>query len=163
MDARVVALAQILRLNTRLLRNCLEGMTDGQAVLRPSASTNSVAFVASHVAEARFFLLAVLGAEQSSPLSAYLAGARGIDDVKQFPPLDEVRIAWTAAAHALRARLDTITPEELDARIDVPFPLPVAEPTGLSLLAFFVQHESYHIGQLALLRKHAGLPAMQYA
>ena len=28
MDARVVALAQILRLNTRLLRNCLEGMSD---------------------------------------------------------------------------------------------------------------------------------------
>jgi uncharacterized damage-inducible protein DinB len=33
----------------------------------------------------------------------------------------------------------------------------------MNLLAFFVQHDSYHIGQLALLRKHVGLPAMQYA
>jgi uncharacterized damage-inducible protein DinB len=162
MDARVAALAQILRLNTRLLRNCLDGISDEQAVLRPSASTNSVAFVASHVAEARFYMLAVLGAEQSSPLSAYLAGARGVDDITRLPPMEDVQRAWTAAAHALRARLDSVTPAELDARIDLPFPLPVAEPTGLGLLAFFVQHESYHIGQLALLRKYLGLPAMQY-
>ncbi len=32
----------------------------------------------------------------------------------------------------------------------------------LTLLTFFVQHDSYHVGQLVLLRKHAGLPAMQY-
>jgi hypothetical protein len=45
----------------------------------------------------------------------------------------------------------------------IPFPLPISDPTALSLLTFFVQHDSYHVGQLALLRKHAGLPAMQYA
>jgi uncharacterized damage-inducible protein DinB len=32
----------------------------------------------------------------------------------------------------------------------------------LGALTFLVQHDSYHIGQLALLRKHAGLPAMRY-
>jgi hypothetical protein len=32
----------------------------------------------------------------------------------------------------------------------------------LAVLTFLVQHDSYHIGQLSLLRKHAGLPAMQY-
>ena len=143
--------------------DCLDGISDQQAALRPSPSTNSVAFVASHVAEARFYMLAILGAEQASPLSGYLAGARGIDDVKAFPPLAEVLGAWAAAAHALRERLDAVTPADLDARLDLPFPLPVAEPTGLSVLAFMAQHESYHIGQLALLRKHLGLPAMQYA
>ena len=41
--------------------------------------------------------------------------------------------------------------------------LPLGEPTVLSALTFLVQHESYHIGQVTFLRKHAGLPAMQYA
>jgi uncharacterized damage-inducible protein DinB len=162
MDPRVAPLTEILRLNTRLFRNCLEGVTDEKAVIRPSASTNSAAFVAVHVAESRFFLLKMLGAEQPSPLAAYLDGARGINDVKQFPPVAEIQRAWTTASHALRDRLDTITAAELDASIASPFPLPISDPTALSLLTFFVQHDSYHIGQLALLRKHAGLPAMQY-
>jgi uncharacterized damage-inducible protein DinB len=162
MDPRLAPLTEILRLNTRLFRNCLEGVTDEKAAIRPSASTNSAAFVAAHVAEARFFLLKMLGAEQPSSLAAYLDGARGINDVKQFPPVAEIQRAWTTASHALRDRLDTMTAAELDASIASPFPLPISDPTALSLLTFFVQHDSYHIGQLALLRKHAGLPAMQY-
>lgn len=162
MDPRVAPLTEILRLNTKLFRNCLDGVTDEQAAVRPSASTNSAAYIATHVAESRFFLLGMLSAELPSPLATYLKGARGIDDVKQFPPVDEIKRAWTTASHALRDRLDAITSAELDASIASPFPLPISDPTTLSLLTFFVQHDSYHIGQLALLRKHAGLPAMQY-
>lgn len=162
MDPRIAPLTEILRLNTKLFRNCLDGVTDEKAAMRPSASTNSAAYIATHVAESRFFLLGMLGAEQPSPLANYLKGARGIDDVKQFPPVAEIQRAWTTASRALRDRLDTITAAELDASIASPFPLPVSDPTALGLLAFFVQHDSYHIGQLALLRKHAGLPAMHY-
>lgn len=104
----------------------------------------------------------MLGAEQPSPIAAYLEGARGIDDVEQFPPLVEIQRAWTTASHARRDRLDRMTAVELDAPIASPFPLPISNPTSLSLLTFLVQHDSYHIGQLAFLRKQAGLPPMQY-
>ncbi len=163
MDPRIVPLTEILRLNTRLFRNCLEGLTDETAAMRPSASTNSAVFVAAHVAVARFYLLRMLGGEQPNPIAAYLEGARGIDEVKRFPPLAELQHAWTTASHALRDRLDGMTAAELDASVVSPFPLPISNPTALSLLTFFVQHDSYHIGQLALLRKQAGLPAMRYA
>jgi uncharacterized damage-inducible protein DinB len=161
MDPRIAPLTQILRLNTRLFRNCLEGIGDEQAAVRPSASTNSAAYVAAHVADARFYLLKLLGAEQPNPLAAYLAGAKSIDDVKKSPPLAEVQQAWTLASHALRDRLETITSAELDATVKTRFPVP--DQTMLAVLTFLVQHDSYHIGQLSLLRKHAGLPAMQYA
>ncbi|MGH9315473.1 MAG: DinB family protein [Vicinamibacterales bacterium] len=160
MDPRVAPLTEILRLNTRLFRNCLDGISDEKAAIRPSASTNSTAFVAAHVADARFYLLRVLGSEQPNPLTAYLDGARGIDDVTQCPSLAEIQRAWTAASHALRDRLATMTAAELDATVTTRFP--VADQTMLSVLTFLVQHDSYHIGQLALLRKHAGLPAMRY-
>lgn len=159
MDPRVVALADILRLNTKLLRNCLDGLTDEQAGARPSATTNSAAFIAAHVADARFLLLEVLGDARPSPLGFYLEKARGIDDVKQCPSLAETREAWTAASHALRDRLEVLTAAELDAAVSMRFP---AEQTVLGILTFLVQHDSYHVGQLALLRKYAGLPAMRY-
>lgn len=163
MDPRITPLTEILRMNTKLFRNCLDDVTDEMAAIRASSSTNSAAFVASHLTEARFYLLQLLGVKQTSPIAPYLENAHGIDDVKRFPPLAEIQHAWTTASHALRDRLVEMTPAELDASIACPFPLPISDPTALSLLTFFVQHDSYHIGQLALLRKHAGLPAMQYA
>jgi uncharacterized damage-inducible protein DinB len=160
MDARITALAEILRLNTRLFRNCLDGFTDEMAGRRPSGGTNSAAFIASHLTDARFYLLKLLGAEQPNPVAASLAGARSIDDVKQLLPLPEIQAAWTTAAHALRDCLESITTADLDAKTSTRFPMP--DPTILGVLTFLVQHDTYHIGQLALLRKHAGLPAMRY-
>jgi uncharacterized damage-inducible protein DinB len=160
MDPRIGPLTEILRLNTRLFRNCLDGVSDETAAMRPSASTNSAAFVAAHLTDSRFYLLEALGATQPNPLAEYLQGARSIDAVKRVPPLAEIHRAWTTASHALRDKLAAMTAAELDARIESPFPM--ENPTPLSLLAFFVQHDSHHIGQLALLRKHAGLPAMKY-
>jgi uncharacterized damage-inducible protein DinB len=160
MEPRIAALADTLRLNTKLFRNCLESLSEDAATRRPSAATNSASFVAAHLADSRFYLLRMLGAEHENPLAAYLGTASSIDDVKQLPPLGETLAAWAAASHALRDRLETLTAAELDGPTAAPFFAP--EQTMLGALTFLVQHDSYHLGQLAFLRKLAGLPAMRY-
>jgi len=160
MDERIVPLAEMLRLNTLLFRNCLVGMTDEQSRRRPSPTTNHAAFVAAHVADSRFNLLAVLGAEQPSPLERYIGSARGLDDVQQWPTLAETEAAWTHGGRALRDRLDAMTAADLDGPATPAF---LREGTSrLSTLAFLVEHEAYHIGQLSLLRTYVGLPPMKY-
>ena len=47
MDPRVAPLHATLRLNTRLLLNCLEGLDDTAAGLRPNVHTNSMGFIAA--------------------------------------------------------------------------------------------------------------------
>jgi uncharacterized damage-inducible protein DinB len=160
MDSRVAPLAEILRLNTVLFRNCLDSLSDEQARKRPSDGTNSAAFIAAHLASSRFFLLKILGAEESDPLAPYLDGRKGIDDIVELPPLSEVATAWTKGAHLLRDRLDALTTADVDAPSTFKFPL--ANGTVLGTLTFLVQHDSYHLGQLSLLRKYCGLPAMRY-
>src|SRR5262245_66135107 len=108
MDPRIAAIADILRLNTKLFRNCLDGFTDAQARVRPSATMNSAAFVAAHVADARYLMLRVLGAERPNPLASYLAGSRSIDEIVTLPTLAESQAAWTDAARALRDRWEGI-------------------------------------------------------
>ena len=161
MDARVAPLAEILELNTRLYRNCLAGLSDEQANARPSDSTNSAAFIAAHLADSRFFLLRALGVECASPLGRHLDGKRGIAELDAPLPLEEVHAAWTAAADALRERLSTLSATDLDAAATARFP--VSDRTVLGVLTFLVQHDSYHVGQLAMLRKFGGLPAMKYS
>lgn len=161
MDPRVAPLAEILDLNTRLYRNCLAGLTDDQANARPSDSTNSAAFIAAHLADSRFFLLRTLGVNCACPLGRYLDGKRGIAELETPLPLEEIRAAWSTAADALRDRLESLTATDLAAEATMRFP--VTDRTVLGVLTFLVQHDSYHVGQLALLRKFGGLPAMKYS
>jgi hypothetical protein len=162
MDARIVPLTQILRLNTKLLRNCLDGMTDEAAGSRPSAATNNAAFIAAHTTDARFYLLRLLGVELANPLTPYIAKARSIDDIARMPSLDVIRDGWASASHALRDRLDAMTAGELEADVPNAPRFPGTDKSALSVLTFLVQHDSYHVGQLSLLRKYVGLPAMKY-
>ena len=160
MDIRVAPLADILRLNTVLFRNCLDGLSDAQAAMRPTGATNNAAFVAAHLTNSRFYLLKVLGVAEQDPLAPYLDGQKSLDDLERLPPLSEIQTAWSKAAHLLRDRLAALTPADVDAPSVTRFPL--SNGTLLATLTFLVQHDSYHLGQLSLLRKYCGLPAMRF-
>lgn len=160
MDPRVAPLAETVRLNTRLFGNCLEGLSDEQARVRPSAATNSASYIAAHLVESRHYILKTLGVERPSPLDRYTGGWKSIDEITEWPSLAETRTAWSAVSDALGERLSGISANELDAPITTQMPLETR--TVLGMLTFMVQHDSYHLGQLSLLRKSAGLPAMSY-
>jgi uncharacterized damage-inducible protein DinB len=160
MDPRAQPLAVILRLNTRLLLNCLDGLTDETAQVRHGTGVNSAAFIAAHVTDSRFFLLRTLGGSRENPLSIYLDKANSIDDLSGLPSLEVIREAWNGVSADIDAALGAATAEELDLAIKARFP--GVDSTRLGALTFLVQHDSYHVGQLALLRKPAGLPAMSY-
>jgi uncharacterized damage-inducible protein DinB len=161
MDPRVALFAETLRLNTRLFRNCLTGLSEGQLLMRPAGDCNNAAFVAAHLVDSRHWMLAQLGSAKPNPLSRYIEGKRGIDEMTEFPSLVELEQAWQAVSTAVAECLDALSADQLDQSVDLGA---LAEThTKLGLLAFVVQHDSYHLGQLSLLRRQAGLPAMSYA
>ena len=160
MDPRVQPLAAILHLNTRLFLNCLDGLSDETARVRHASGVNSATFIAAHVTDSRFFILKTLGGTLENPLSASLDKAKSIDDITDWPALDTIRGAWTEVSSAIDGQLVASTADDLSTAVDARFP--GVERTRLGALTFLVQHDSYHLGQLALLRKPAGLPAMSY-
>lgn len=158
MDPRIAALSDMLRLNTRLFRNCLDGLTEEQARVRPGPTGNNAAFVAAHLVDSRYLLLKTLGVDRANPLAEYLADVNRLEDMKRWPSLAEIASAWTDASHAIREHLPAVTAEALDAPPRVRLP----GRSLLEALMFMVQHDSYHVGQLSLLRSQAGLPGMRY-
>ncbi len=160
MDPRIAPLAETLRLNSRLYRNCLDGLRDDAARGRPLPAANSAAYVAAHLVESRFYLLGLMGVKRDSPLGDRI-GWKSCDEITAWPSLDEIKSAWAEAGDALDRRLKEMTPKEADAPVDTQFPIETR--TALGLLGFLVQHDSYHLGQLSLLRKTCGLPAMSYS
>ena len=160
MLAVIAPLAAIYELNTDLLVNCLEGVADDAARRRPEGGANSLAFVAAHLADSRHFLTGRLGRALPNPLTPYLADARTIDDVASLPTLEEIRTAWLAVSEHLRGVLESLDEAALAPPQVHRFPF--ADTTPLGLVGFLAQHDSYHVGQAAFLRRQLGLPAMAY-
>jgi uncharacterized damage-inducible protein DinB len=160
MHPTLVPIASALRLHTRLFHNFLEGVDDEAARRRPSGRTNSMAFIALHLVDARHLGARTMGAEARNPFASLLQDAREIDNVVAIPPLTEIRDAWDQVSAALEARLHVLTPEELAA--PPPQPFPADDPTLAGALAFLVTHDAYHVGQMALPRKFLGFDPMRY-
>lgn len=161
MDPRTAGFARLLRLNGRLLLNCLDGVSDDRATARVMAGVNSMAFIVAHMVDARHALLKLLGGSLDNPLHTVLGNARSIDDVAAMPPLATLIAAWQAVDGALAMRLTDIDSPSLDAPASQRYP--GGDGTVLGALAFLVQHDSYHLGQLALLRRAHDLPGMRYS
>ena len=154
------ASADTCHLNHRLLLACLDGMDDvaAQKILVPN--TNHAAFLVFHLIDARCFLLKMLGEEVENPLGKTYGQAKNIDDIERFPTVDELRAAWKQTGAQLRDGFENATEERLATK--PPFPIPVADQTSAGAVTFLAQHESYHVGQLAQLRKGLGLGPMSY-
>jgi uncharacterized damage-inducible protein DinB len=148
-----------LDLNTNLFFNALRGLSDDDARRRVAPGVSSAAFIAAHLVDARHFLLKRLGVAHPNPMDA-LGQVRSEDELRALPPLADLRAAWLDVTPVLRAALLALTPEQADAEIGQAFP--IALTGALGAVVFLLHHESYHLGQLGLLRKHLGHPAMAY-
>jgi DinB family protein len=150
MDPRLAPLAAIFDLNTDLLLNCLDGLSDAEGRERLVGGGNSITFLAARV-----------GHPLDNPMARYLEGARGFEEVRAWPTLEEVRSAWRSIGTHLQTALASLGPSELSRRHAHRFPL--GDSTQLGLIAFLAQHDAYHLGQVAFLRRQLGRPAMSYA
>lgn len=156
----LMQLRQLVRLHTDLVRNSLSGITDDHARARPLSASNSMAFIAGHLIDSRYYLAATLGHDGTSPVADALESAKSIDDAGALPPIDEILRFWLSTeAHVLSAFEDA-TNEFLQTPSNVAFP--TDDRTTLGAVTFLVHHEAYHIGQLGLLRKGLGYGPMSY-
>jgi uncharacterized damage-inducible protein DinB len=161
MNSQLAPLAAIFDLNTDLLLNCIGDLSDAEARRCLDGGGNNVAFLAAHLTDTRHFLVERLGNSLANPLAPYLADARSIADIREWPTLEEIRTGWLSVSRHLREILERMTEAELSESNVHRFPL--GDSTRLGLIAFLVQHDSYHLGQIAFLRRQLGKPAMSYA
>lgn len=154
-------LAVIARLNHRLYLNCLADLDDALASRQPGDGVNDILFIALHVLDARRFLIRRLGGRAETPFTAMLAKVTSVRDLRERPPVEAVRRAWIDLEPRLLRRFAAVTATALAKAAKPRFP--IDDPTVLGAVAFLLEHESYHIGQLGLLRKYLGLGPMKYA
>ncbi|MDX1418394.1 MAG: DinB family protein [Rubricoccaceae bacterium] len=147
--------ALVLALHRRLFANALEGLDDD--LDRRLAAANDARWIAAHLAQSRAGLAAMLGAPIDHPLQAF---ADAVPDDTPTPDAETIRRVFAEASHAVYRGLQHASDQDLAG--PPPFTIPMRAQTLLAAVDFLVSHEAYHIGQLGLLRRALGYPAMRY-
>lgn len=161
MDTRCVPLSMIAELNGRLFRNCCDQVTDSVTGRRLSDVTSSFLFVACHIVDARSYIVGLVGGAADLPLVGRLRSVQRIEELPVPPTIAELLEAWDVLTTSFLRCLPRLSAQDLNR--DSGDRIPVSDRSVLGTMTFLLQHESYHLGQLAMLKKHLTGTAMKYS
>jgi hypothetical protein len=154
-------------LNTRLFNNVLEGVEDVQGNKRVTEEVNHLQWIAGHITNARYNYCTMLGLDATFEYKELYVdptlpppGNRVIDPKIKYPSLTKISELWNALAPSFVNALLKVSDEQ--AAAVMPFGTPINDDSFIGFFGFLLSHESYHIGQMSLVRKYLGLSAMSY-
>lgn len=150
----------IFKVNSALFVNAFKDVDDATASKRPNEKTNSMIFLALHSVDARYYILNLLGSKAKNPYAEEYKDVRMIEDVKKYPPLEELLKEWKKTDRLLTKKLGELKLKQLKSKTDFKFPF--VDKTLHGTISFLAAHESYHVGQLGLIRKYLGLPSVSF-
>ncbi len=153
----VAPLALIFTLNDGLIVRAFEGISDADLSRRVTDRSNSLLWICAHAVTTRALLLKQLG-------EAYDTGwgerfRRGASfDPHAHPSRDEVLRVHGEVSERLKGALARLDERQLSAPAAPPNPPGVN--TIAEKIAFIALHDSYHVGQMAFIRKALGYPQL---
>jgi uncharacterized protein YndB with AHSA1/START domain/uncharacterized damage-inducible protein DinB len=125
---------------------------------RPTPQNNSMLWIYAHMATVRARMLNVLGDAYDPGLGDTFGRGAQVQDSESYPTREKIIEVSREVNARLFAKLATVSEAELSRKATGPMP-PSVQTVG-DQLAFFALHDSYHVGQLAYVRKALGLPGV---
>ncbi|MEJ2341342.1 MAG: DinB family protein [Gemmatimonadales bacterium] len=151
----------ILGYNTWLFQSAVKDVSEDRFAYRINDRTNAFDRLAGHVTVCRHAVASMLQLEVPElPWGTFGEFGFGMQFEPQrvCPPLPEVAAMFDAVTAVLMAELTSV-PEDVLAEPS-PFEIPGDGQTMRDLLAFMAMHETYHIGQMGILKKSMGGPGV---
>jgi hypothetical protein len=165
--SKIKIIAEQFALHSKLFNNVLRDVEDIQGNSRVSEQVNHLQWIAGHLANARYNYTTMIGLNKTFPFRELYVdptkpppGNREIDISLSYPSLTEITTLWNDLAEDFVAGISALSDEQ--AATALPFGTPIGDNSMLGFFGFLSSHEVYHIGQMSLIRKYLGLPAMSY-
>lgn len=146
-------LARVVSRNHALVHRLTEGVAEEAAFTPLVEGGSHLAWLVAHLVASRDAALELLGAPRARPaeLDARFAYGSRPPQPGEGGSFADHLAAFDATREPLLAALAELTPEQLAA--------PSGKSTLGERLEFQLWHETYHLGQLTLYRRAAGLPS----
>ncbi len=156
MEAGLQPLLHTYATNQSLMRRCVEGLGREDLVRIAAPGVNPMIWLAGHLTYCRCYVGSVLGLKESMSCGPELfgKGAKPLE-TRDWPAIEEILQEWDRISAVLMAAIQNLPASQFEAPAPIKLP-PICLPTvrgGITGLSF---HESYHIGQMAQIRKMLG-------
>ena len=161
MEESLKPLALQFELNTRLFLNAIGDIPLDLWEKRPEDRANHAAFLALHLLDARCFILRLLGGSRTHGFEEVGKDATRLEDISEFPHPQGIAESWRRVSEDLLASVKKAGPGQLNG--PAPHDFPVTDSSVFGAITFLAQHEAYHIGQLAFVRRAVGLSPLSYS
>ena len=149
------ALAQHFGFIYKITATNLEGMTPEQSLAQPSPGGNCANWIVGHLTNVQNGVMQLLGEKpvwESDELAR--AGAEPIVGRNASIDWNTLRSRFLGSRDRCLAAISTLSDERLTELVPHPFGGTCSRVELLNLLAF---HQAYHVGQLGMSRRIAGL------
>jgi hypothetical protein len=148
-------LIRALTRNADYLSTHLAGLTHADALVQPPVRGNCLLWIVGHIVCYRNYMLNVLGLPRVLPVETAQRFARGsapvLGEETGLPRLEQLMQAYANSQARVFEALPRLTAAQAaEVVTEGDFTLPRAE-----LVMSYMRHESYHAGQLELLREIA--------
>jgi len=153
----IAPIAMTFSTNDNLVFRALDGLTHEELWRAPTGRNNAMLWVAGHVVQTRAIVLEQLGEPFETGWGDLFGRGATVSDANRYPERDEIERKMQDVASRLQTKLASLEDEYLagPATIELPNVTTMADQ-----LAFFALHDSYHVGQLAYIRKSLGYPGI---
>lgn len=154
MDPRLEPTVQLFNTNNYLFEKARNDIPDNGFTERINGKANSFLWVAGHIVASRYGVARLIGLDRTWEHTDLFKRGCDVHPAEMYPPMSEILEAMTAITADLIEAFEALSPEKLDEAI--PEGYPVLRNTVLFGVSFLALHESYHVGQLAYIRRLHG-------
>jgi uncharacterized protein YndB with AHSA1/START domain/uncharacterized damage-inducible protein DinB len=154
----VAPLAFIFRVNDSLASRSLDKVVDEDLWRRPTDRSNPMLWIFGHMVNTRAGMLKMLGESYDTGWGDVFDRGAGLRDAASSPTREKIEAVSREVNSRLYSKLGALTDAEL-AKPATRSPTPAVK-TLADQIAFLVMHDTYHVGQLAYVRKALGLSAV---
>jgi DinB superfamily len=144
-------LAEYYSLTYRVINRQLDGVTHEESLVQPPFRGNCLNWVLGHIVVSRGSVLTTLGEPlpwSEEEVARYERNSDPVTTADQALSLVQLQALLEDSQNRILAGLSRVTPDYLAEKLE--------EETRAERIAFSNWHETYHVGQLELLRQLAG-------
>jgi len=156
-DLSATALAAMFEFNNKLYINGIFELDDDTARKRISDNANPIIWLAGHLTMTRTHILELVGSDRAEN-PWYKLFRKAYDPEVEYPGLAEIKKFWGTVSDPMIEKMRELTPGEM-AR-DIGYDLPHQRRDLAGGLVFWIYHESWHLGQIAYIRKCLGMEGL---
>ena len=162
MSDHTKALADMFEFNSTMTSVGLGDLKNDDAVHRVrNGEGSSMSFLTGHMLSSRYGILKMLGETKENPYAELFGGSAEAQDGSAYPDVSELKDGWDDLSERFVATLRGLADDQ--ALAPAPDGFPIQDKTMRGAIMFLAWHESYHVGQLGLMRTEMGYQSLQHA